>query len=120
MTRSVLQSRAMSLLGIMLGSVFPVLAAIPENQDPTQGAGNGNLLTVLFAYGYDVVLYGGGLLLAAAVAYYVIHLWGIFKEVRAERKEKSDLISDAVIGAAMIGLSIWAVNFCLSLLEKAT
>ncbi|WP_318419623.1 DUF2976 domain-containing protein [Photobacterium leiognathi] len=108
------------LFTLSLVMVHPARAVIPGNQDPSQGGDDENILKVLFAYGYDAVLYGGGLGLAAAIGYYIIHMWAVFKEVRAQRKEKSDFISDGVIGALLILLSIWAVNFCLSILEKAS
>ena len=108
------------LFSLSLVLTHPAWAAIPGNQDPSQGGNDENILKVFFAYAYDAVLYGGPIGLAAGVGYYIIHMWGVFKEVRAQRKEKSDFISDGVIGALLILLSIWALNFCLGLLEKAS
>lgn len=108
------------LFSLSLVLTHPAWAAIPGNQDPSQGGNDDNILKVFFAYAYDAVLYGGPIGLTAGVGYYCIHMWAIFKEVRAQRKEKSDFISDGVIGALLILLSIWALNFCLGLLEKAS
>ncbi|AEH16381.1 MAG: DUF2976 domain-containing protein [Shewanella oncorhynchi] len=113
------KTRLVTLLSCSLFAITPALGAIPGNQEPTKGGDDDNILKTFFAYSYDVVLYGGGIGLAAAVGYYFIHLWGVFQEVRNQKKEKSDLITDGVIGAVLILLSIWGVNFCLQLLEKA-
>ncbi|WP_394230499.1 TIGR03745 family integrating conjugative element membrane protein [Shewanella colwelliana] len=108
-----------SIVGTVYLVTQPVLAKIPGNQEPTQGSDDDNILKTFFAYAYDIVLYGGGIGIAASTIYYFIHLWGVFQEVRNQKKEKSDLISDGVIGATLILLTIWGVNFSLGLLEKA-
>ncbi|GCF90538.1 MULTISPECIES: DUF2976 domain-containing protein [unclassified Shewanella] len=113
------KTHLVALVSACVFTVTPALAKIPGNQEPTKGGDDENILKTFFAYSYDVVLYGGGIALAASVGYYFIHLWGVFQEVRNQKKEKSDLITDGVIGAVLILLSIWGVNFCLQLLEKA-
>ncbi|GIU42860.1 hypothetical protein TUM4438_10400 [Shewanella sairae] len=96
-----------------------VQAAIPTNQEPSKGSDDDNILKTWFAYSYDIVLYGGAAGIAAASLYYLIHMWGIFQEVRAQKKEKSDLITDGVIGASLLLLTIWGVTFALARLENA-
>lgn len=113
------KTRLVILVSTYLYTVTPALALIPGNQDPTKGSDDENILKTFFAYSYDVVLYGGGIALAASVCYYLFHLWGVFQEVRNQKKEKGDLIADGVIGAVLILLSIWGVNFGLQMLEKA-
>jgi len=113
------KTRLLTFVSACVYTVTPALAAIPGNQEPTKGSDDDNILKTFFAYSYDVVLYGGGIALAASVGYYFFHLWGVFQEVRNQKKEKSDLITDGAIGAVLILLSIWGVNFCLQLLEKA-
>ena len=115
-----LKLRAQSLIAALMTLFMsrPAWAEIPGNEDPTQGGDDTNILKVLFNYAYDIVLYGGPMLLTAAVGYFFIHMWGLMKEVRAERKTKSDFITDGVLGASLILMSIWGLNFSLGLLES--
>lgn len=103
---------------LCLFSVHPAWAYIPGNQNPTTGGDKDNILKTFFAYAYDALLYGGPIGIAFAVIYYLIHMWGIFQEIRAERKTKNDFITDGIIGASLILLSIWGVNYGLNLMEK--
>ncbi|MBL1422457.1 MAG: DUF2976 domain-containing protein [Alphaproteobacteria bacterium] len=120
MLTHILRLRARDLITAvtMLLLSSPARAVIPGNEDPSQGGDDNNILKVVFNFAYDIVLYGGPMLLVAGTTYFLIHMWGLMKEVRAEKKTKNDFIADGVIGASLVLLSIWGLNFSLGLLES--
>ena len=64
-------------------SLFPMWATakVPTNTKPTQGDTD-NPLTTLFAYAYDIALYGGSAFLGFCFLYFISHLWDIYSKTR--------------------------------------
>lgn len=91
-------------------------ASIPENTEPTQG-GSDNILEMIYNYGYDILLYGGGIFIAFCFVYYLGHMWDIYSKTKEKQATKKDLLSDGIIGAVMLLFSIWALNYGLNILE---
>ncbi|AUI88936.1 integrating conjugative element membrane protein (plasmid) [Vibrio azureus] len=95
--------------------VSQVWANIPENQKPSKGGSN-NLLTLIFQYAYDIALYGGSIFLAGSALYLMAHLWDLYSKTKDKQATKKDLLTDAVLGAVLLLLSIWGLNYGLDLL----
>lgn len=99
----------------MLAIPYSAIAKIPTNQNPTQGDST-NILQMVFYYAYDILLYGGSIFVAFATIYYLGHMWDLYSKTREKQATKKDLLTDGVIGAVLILLTIWALNYGLSIL----
>lgn len=92
------------------------VASIPTDNDPTQG-GSDNILELIYAYAYDILLYGGGMFIAFCFVYFLGHMWDLYSKTRERQATKKDLLSDGVIGAVLLLLSTWGLNYGLNILE---
>ncbi|WP_299144388.1 TIGR03745 family integrating conjugative element membrane protein [uncultured Vibrio sp.] len=111
-----IQLRAFFLfLGAWLHSLH-ALAAIPTDNNPTQGGSN-NILELIYAYAYDILLFGGGIFIAFCFVYFLGHVWDVFSKIKEKQATKKDLLSDGVIGAVLLLLSVWGLNYALDILE---
>ncbi|HBC3835279.1 TIGR03745 family integrating conjugative element membrane protein [Vibrio parahaemolyticus] len=91
-------------------------ASIPTNNDPTQG-GSDNILELIYNYAYDILLYGGGMFIAFCFIYFLGHMWDLYSKTRERQATKKDLLSDGIIGAVLLLLSIWGLNYGLDILK---
>ncbi|MEZ9997908.1 TIGR03745 family integrating conjugative element membrane protein [Vibrio sp. 10N.261.46.A3] len=94
----------------------PALAKIPTNTSPTQGDSD-NILEVVLNYAYDILLYGGTVFLAFCAIYFLGHVWDIYNQTREGKKTKKDLLTDTVIGAVLLLISVWGLNYGLDVLS---
>ncbi|EGQ7795950.1 TIGR03745 family integrating conjugative element membrane protein [Vibrio parahaemolyticus] len=92
------------------------LASIPTDNEPTQG-GSDNILELIYNYAYDILLYGGGMFIAFCFVYFLGHMWDLYSKTRERQATKKDLLSDGIIGAVLLLLSIWGLNYGLNILE---
>jgi len=95
---------------------FSAFASIPQNQQPTQGSSN-NILQMIYYYAYDIALYGGGIFIAFCFLYFLGHMWDLYSKTKDKQATKKDLLSDGIIGAVLLLLSIWGLNYGLNILE---
>lgn len=102
-------------LSLALGSAR-TFAAIPGNTDPTQGDSD-NILEMIYNYGYDILLYGGGIFIAFCFVYFLGHMWDVYSRTKEKQATKKDLLSDGIIGAVLLLFSVWGLNYGLNILE---
>lgn len=95
---------------------FSTWAAVPQNQQPTQGSSN-NILQMIYYYAYDIALYGGGIFIAFCFLYFLGHMWDLYSKTKDKQATKKDLLTDGIIGAVLLLLSIWGLNYGLNILE---
>ncbi|MFA0055700.1 TIGR03745 family integrating conjugative element membrane protein [Vibrio echinoideorum] len=105
-----------TFVGALAATTLSVAAKIPTNPKPTQGDSD-NILEMVMYYAYDILLYGGTVFLAFCAIYFLGHVWDIYNQTREGRKTKKDLLTDTVIGAALLLISIWGLNYGLDVLS---
>jgi integrating conjugative element membrane protein (TIGR03745 family) len=110
-----LTKRMFLFIGLWLHSLR-ALADIPTNNEPTQGSSD-NILELIYYYAYDLLLYGGGIFIAFCFVYFLGHMWDLYSKTKEKQATKKDLLSDGVIGAVLLLVSIWGLNYGLDILE---
>ncbi len=71
----------------------------------------------LFAEMGALPLYGGGMFIAFCFIYFLGHMWDLYSKTRERQATKKDLLSDGIIGAVLLLLSIWGLNYGLDILK---
>ncbi|MCP4825543.1 MAG: TIGR03745 family integrating conjugative element membrane protein [Shimia sp.] len=111
-----IQLRSFFLFVVTWLHSLSAMADIPTNNTPSQG-GSDNILELIYAYAYDLLLYGGGIFIAFCFVYFLGHIWDVFSKIKEKQATKKDLLSDGVIGAVLLLLSVWGLNYGLDILE---
>ena len=90
----------------------PALAALPQMDDPSRGAGKG-LMATLQNYGYDIVMLVALLVIASMFLGVCYHAYARYSEIHTGKATWGQFGLTVAVGAVLLVVAIW-------LLTKAT
>jgi integrating conjugative element membrane protein (TIGR03745 family) len=90
----------------------PVLAALPQMDDPSRGAGKG-LMATLQNYGYDIVMLIALLVVSSMFVGVAYHAYTRYSEIHTGKATWGQFGLTVAVGAILLVVAIW-------LLTKAT